>query len=190
MKWNIIRAWRERRDRKRKLRDTLHTLQTWRWLEQAFEAGLLLFDAKQHRLFIMQPMAKALMANGADGWVNSIHAIFEYTYFRLCQQEWEGYMQSEELAAVRNAMATAEPTPAENPSALSHQSSALSREDIERIKRARRAEIALSDMEPPKVEPFEFFIIPDSKEAKVEPVAIGFYDPETGRMEVNLVHSS
>ena len=45
-------------------------------------------------------------------------------------------------------------------------------------------------MEPPKVEPFEFFIIPDSKEAKVEPVAIGFYDPETGRMEVNLVQSS
>ena len=180
MKWNIIKAWRERRARNRKLRETLHTLQTWRWLEQAFEAGLLMFDAKQHRLFILQPMAKALMANGADGWVNSIHAIFEYTYFRLCQQEWEGYMQSEELAAVRDAMATAEPD-----ADASGVVADLSREDIERIKRARRAEIALSDMEPPRVEPFEFFIIPDSKEAKVEPVAIGFYDPETGRMEVN-----
>lgn len=60
----------------------------------------------------------------------------------------------------------------------------LKREDIDRIKRARRSEIALSDMEPPKVEPFEFFIIPDSIKTTVEPMAVGNYDPNTGEMEV------
>ena len=49
---------------------------------------------------------------------------------------------------------------------------------------ARRQQIAFSDMEPPKVEPFEFFIIPLSTEVKVEPIAVGYYDPNTGEMDV------
>ena len=60
----------------------------------------------------------------------------------------------------------------------------LSRSDIDRIRLARRQQIAFSDMEPPKVEPFEFFIIPLSTEAKVEPLAVGYYDPNTGQMDV------
>ena len=39
-------------------------------------------------------------------------------------------------------------------------------------------------MEPPKVEPFEFFIIPLSTETKVEPLAVGYYDPNTSQMDV------
>ena len=62
--------------------------------------------------------------------------------------------------------------------------SSLTREDIDRIRLARRQQIAFSDMEPPKVEPFEFFIIPLSTEAKVEPLAVGYYDPNTGQMDV------
>ncbi len=78
-------------------------------------------------------------------------------------------MQKEELAAVRKALA---------------KDSKLQRMDIDRIKWSRRQEIALSDMQPPKVEPFEFFIIPDSTEAAVEPLAVGSYDPNTEKMEV------
>ena len=47
-----------------------------------------------------------------------------------------------------------------------------------------KREIALSDMQPPKMEPFEFFIIPNSTEGKVEPLAVGYYDPNTEKMEV------
>lgn len=130
---------------------------------------MLGFDHKAHRLFIAQPFASLLMANGADGWINSIHAIYQYTYLRLSQEVWEDYLQKEELAAVREALS-------KNPK--------LQRSDIDRIRWSRRQEIALSDMEPPKVEPFEFFIIPDSTEAAVEPIAVGSYDPNTGQMEV------
>ena len=132
---------------------------------------MLSFDDKAHRLFIMQPFASLLMANGADGWINSIHAIYQYTYLRLSQQAWEDYLQKEELAAVREALS-------KNPK--------LQRSDIDRIRWSRRQEIGLSDMEPPKVEPFEFFIIPDSTEAAVEPIAVGSYDPNTGQMEVAM----
>ena len=69
-------------------------------------------------------------------------------------------------------------------SSISPQPSSLSRQDIDRIRLARRQQIAFSDMEPPKVEPFEFFIIPLSTDAKVEPLAVGYYDPNTGQMDV------
>jgi hypothetical protein len=132
---------------------------------------MLSFDHKAHRLFIAQPFASLLMANGTDGWINSIHAIYQYTYLRLSQEAWEDYLQKEELSAVREALS-------KNPK--------LQRSDIDRIRWSRRQEIALSDMEPPKVEPFEFFIIPDSTEAAVEPIAVGSYDPNTGQMEVAM----
>ena len=75
------------------------------------------------------------------------------------------------LAAVREALS-------------GPQGDKVTREDVQRIKQTRRAEIALSDMEPLKMEQFEFFIIPDSKQAKVEPLAVGYYDPDRGKMEV------
>ena len=48
---------------------------------------------------------------------------------------------------------------------------------------ARRREIAFSDMEPPRVEPFDFLIIPESTEP-ADPLAIGHYDPASQQMEM------
>ena len=172
--FNIISKWRERRQQKRKQRETQQTLQTWALLEKLFDAGQISFDRKAHRLFITQPVASLLMSRGADAWVQSVHNIYNYVHFLQTQQAWDEYMQREELAAVREAMQDAK----------EHQPSSLSRSDIDRIKLARRQQIAFSDMEPPKAEPFEFFIIPDSTEAKVEPLAVGYYDPNTGEMDV------
>ena len=122
-----------------------------------------------------------------------MHNIYNYVHFLQTQQAWEEYMQKEELAAVRDAMKRPAPassgspagsTNAEVNSSLFTLHSSLTREDIDRIRLARRQQIAFSDMEPPKVEPFEFFIIPLSTEAKVEPLAVGYYDPNTGQMDV------
>ena len=179
--FNIISKWRERRQQKRKQRETLQTLQMWALLEKLFEAGQISFDRKAHRLFITQPVASLLMSKGADAWVQSVHNIYNYVHFLQTQQAWDEYMQKEELAAVRDAMQAAKE---HQPSAISHQPSSISRSDIDRIRLARRQQIALSDMEPPKVEPFEFFIIPLSTEAKVEPLAVGYYDPNTAQMGV------
>ena len=178
---NILKKWRDRRQQKRKQRETQQTLQTWALLEKLFDAGQISFDHKAHRLFITQPVASLLMAKGADAWVQSVHNIYNYVHFLQTQQAWDEYMQREEMKAVRDAMQAAKE---HQPSAVSHQPSSLSRQDIDRIRLARRQQIAFSDMEPPKVEPFEFFIIPLSTEAKVEPLAIGYYDPNTGQMDV------
>jgi len=167
--FNIISKWRERRQQKRKQRETLQTLQMWALLEKLFDAGQISFDRKAHRLFITQPVASLLMSKGADAWVQSVHNIYNYVHFLQTQQAWDEYMQKEELAAVREALS---------------KNQKLRRDDIDRIKWSRRQQIALSDMEPPKVEPFEFFIIPLSTEAKVEPLAVGYYDPNTGQMDV------
>ena len=178
---NILKKWRERRQQKRKQRETQQTLQMWALLEKLFDAGQISFDRKAHRLFITQPVASLLMSHGADAWVQSVHNIYNYVHFLQTQQAWDEYIQKEELAAVREAMQTAKE---HQPSSISHQPSSLTRQDIDRIRLARRQQIAFSDMEPPKVEPFEFFIIPLSTEAKVEPLAVGYYDPGTGEMDV------
>ena len=177
--FNLITRWRNRRQRNRKQRETQQTLQMWALLEKLFDAGQISFDRKAHRLFITQPVASLLMSKGADAWVQSVHNIYNYVHFLQTQQAWDEYMQKEELAAVRDAM--------QHPSLAQGGvggGSPLSRQDIDRIRLARRQQIAFSDMEPPKVEPFEFFIIPLSTEAKVEPLAVGYYDPNTGEMDV------
>ena len=169
MTWNIIKWWKERRQQKRKLRETSDTLHIWAGLERLFESGVLSFDQKAHRLFITQPMAVLLLANGADGWLRGVHNIYEYVHWRQTQQAFDEYLQQEELKAVRQAMKGA---------------ANITRDDIDRIKRTRRQEIAFTDMPVVKAEPFEFFIIPDSVEAKVEPLAVGYYDPDSGQMDV------
>ena len=153
----------------------------WALLEKLFDAGQISFDRKAHRLFITQPVASLLMSKGADAWVQSVHNIYNYVHFLQTQQAWDEYMQKEEMKAVRDAMQAAKE---HQPSAISHQPSSISRSDIDRIRLARRQQIAFSDMEPPKVEPFEFFIIPLSTEAKVEPLSVGYYDPNTAQMDV------
>jgi len=191
--FSLFTRWRNRRQRNRKQRETQQTLQMWALLEKLFDAGQISFDRKAHRLFITQPVASLLMSRGADAWVQSVHNIYNYVHFLQTQQAWEEYMQREELAAVRDAMQQPAPVPSGSAagegtavanSQLSTLNSQLSREDIDRIRLARRQQIAFSDMEPPKVEPFEFFIIPLSTEAKVEPLAVGYYDPSTGEMDV------
>ena len=191
-KWsmaNLFTSLRNRRQRKRKQRETQQTLQMWALLEKLFDAGQISFDRKAHRLFITQPVASLLMSRGADAWVQSVHNIYNYVHFLQTQQAWDEYMQREELAAVRDAMANGQSSMVNGQSSMANSSlftfhSSLTREDIDRIRLARRHQIAFSDMEPPKVEPFEFFIIPLSTEAKVEPLAVGYYDPNTGEMDV------
>ena len=178
---SILKKWRERRQQKRKQRETQQTLQMWALLEKLFDAGQISFDRKAHRLFITQPVASLLMSKGADAWVQSVHNIYNYVHFLQTQQAWDEYMQKEEMKAVHEAMQAAKE---HQSSAVSHQPSSISRSDIDRIRLARRQQIAFSDMEPPKVEPFEFFIIPLSTEAKVEPLAVGYYDPNTAQMDV------
>ena len=60
----------------------------------------------------------------------------------------------------------------------------LSRADVERIRLAARQQVAESDIEPPKIEPFEFFIVQDTTDAAAKLIAVGYFNPETNDMEL------
>ena len=147
---NPIKRFLQRRQDKKQLRETMRVLRMYAWLDKLFTSGVLHFDADNHRLMMEQSLAVLLMAKGADGWANAVREIYRYVHFRLTQEAWETYMHREEVKAVRTIL---------------NQGRELKRDDIERIKSARRMEIAQGDMQPPKVEGFEFFVIgPEVKE--------------------------
>lgn len=154
-------------------------------LERLAESGLLEWNQKHRQLLIDSSLA-LLMMKDADSWSNFMQNVFLWLYYSESQAAWEDYMQKEELAAVRKFMA-------------GKPHSTLSRGDIDRIREARRQEIIQSDMEPPKVEGFEFFIVKppvlnENKNENEKPsgqpvgqlVSVGHYDPETGQMEMAL----
>lgn len=163
---------KKRREEKRKLKEAMAFASSFKTLEQLQQAGMLVWDQQQRRLFVMQPLAVVMMKS-AESWQNFVQNCFQWTYFKACQQAWDDYLLKEELAAVRKASVGEK-----------HQTVQLSRDDVERIRRARRAEIVQSDMEPPTVAPFEIFIMPDTTEAAPKPIAVGYFNPETNDMEM------
>jgi len=173
---NPIKAWLQHRQQKKADKANRKYLSDLafreRMLNQLEQTGMIAWNAQHRQLFIAQSLA-ALFLTDAERWVAFIHNVHQWIYLRLCNEAWEQFMQKEELAAVRKAIATVSDASA----------SGLTRMQIDAIKTARRREIALSDMEPPKVEAFEFVIVQEG-DKPAEPLAVGHYDPTTGQMEV------
>ena len=195
---NIIKKWKERRRQKQQLRELSTVAGAFSTLDRLQESGLLEWNQKLRQLYIEQSLALVMMKD-VDSWQHFIQNVFQWQYSKECDRAWTDYFQKEELAAVRNYMA-------KNHAGKQH--GTLSRNDIDRIRAARRNEIAQSDMEPPKVEGFEFFIIAppelshtDNTDSTEKPsaishqpssqpvgqlVSVGHYDPTTEKMEMAL----
>ena len=97
----------------------------------------------------------------------------QWLYYQQAQEAWNAHFLKEELAAVRKASV------GENRETVQ-----LSRADVERIRLAARQQVAESDIEPPKIEPFEFFIVQDTTDAAAKLIAVGYFNPETNDMEL------
>lgn len=181
--------WRKSRKQLKQLHDIGSVFHA---LDAMEKGGMLSFDAKNRRLFIEEPLALVMMAGGTEKWTNFIQNCFTWLYHRQCAEAWSKYILKEELDAVRVA---------------SKQYTAMTRADVERVRRARRDEIAQGDMEPPKVEAFEFFVVravSNDAAAKPQPtengesggankrkavpageiLAVGHYEPETEQLEL------
>lgn len=181
---NFFQRLRQRREEKRRLRDLNKTASAFATLERLQTSGLLAWDAKQRRVLIAEPLAFIYMSK-AETWQAFMQNLYLWTYYTACNEAWEAYMQKEELKAVRVAMAEREQVEVTADGKTQKQHSPnLTRDDIDRIRRARRAEIAQSDMKPPRVEGFEFFIIRDTTGAQPDIVAVGHYDPDTEQIEM------
>jgi hypothetical protein len=202
---NPIKTWLQRRRQKKASKENLKWLQSvaqqHQWLDQLRTAGLLQWDVVQRRLFIEADLAILFMGS-AERWTAFIHNTYQWLYYNLAQQTMEDYFHQEELKAVRDAMAAAESgtVPAAGDGSLREQQgglhenrphNALSRADIDRIRRHRRAEIMQQDVPVPQVEPFEFFIVrsdaPDTtaaQQATGRLIAVGHYDPANDDIDI------
>ena len=175
---NPIKQWLQRRQQKKASKENLKwlqaTAQQHQWLDQLRTSGLLQWDVVQRRLFIEADLA-VLFMQSAERWTAFIHNTYQWLYYQLCQSQIEDFFHQEEIKAVREQ--------------LNH-GAKLSREDIDRVRRNRRAKIVQSDIEPPKVEGFEFFIVRSdavstaADQATGRLIAVGHYDPDTQHMEI------
>ena len=185
-----LNQWRKSRKQLKQLHDIGSVFHA---LDAMEKGGMLSFDTRNRRLFIEEPLALIMMAGGAEKWTNFIQNCFTWLYHRQCTEAWKAYILKEELDAVRVA---------------TNKYTAMTRADIERVRRARRDEIAQGDIQPPKVEPFEFFVVRavslakasastepkptennenDGKRQAVpagEILAVGHYDPDTEQLEI------
>ena len=162
----------KRREQRKKLKELKQFSSTFSTLDRLEQSGLLTFDAKSRRLFISQSLA-LLMMKDAESWVNFITNVYQWLYYQQAQEAWNAHFLKEELAAVRKASV-----------GESHQTVQLSRADVDRIRLAARQQVAESEIEPPKVEPFEMFIVEDTVDAKPRIIAVGYFNPETNDMEL------
>lgn len=163
---------KKRREQRKKLKELKAFSSTFSTLDRLEQSGLLVWDQKQRRLFIAQSLA-ILMMKDAESWVNFVTNVFQWLYYQQAQEAWNAHFLKEELAAVRQASV-----------GDNHETVQLCRPDIERIRLAARQQVAESDIEPPKVEPFEFFIVQDTTDAAAKLIAVGYFDPETNATEL------
>ena len=181
---NILQKWRDRRAQKRKLRELATVSSTFATLDRLMASGLLSWQPKTRQMLIAEPLATIFMQT-AEKWQAFIQNLYRWTYYQQCQEAWEKFFEREELKAVPLAMEDGRSKMEEGKtSTISHQPSAISREDIDRIRRARRAEIAQSDMPAPKVQPFEFFCVRDTKDKEAQVVFVGHFDPDTDQIDM------
>jgi hypothetical protein len=164
---------KKRREQRKKLKELRQFSSTFSTLDRLEQSGLLTFDSKSRRLFISQSLAVLTMLRSPEAYVATVQNLYLWTYWQQIQQVTADTMLKAELAAVRAASVS------EN-----HETSQLSRADIERIRLAARQQVAESDVEPPKVEPFEIFIVEDTVDAKPKIIAVGYFDPETNDTEL------
>jgi len=163
---------KKRREQRKKLKELRQFSSVFTTLDRLEQSGLLTFDAKSRRLFIAQSLA-VLMMKDTESWVNFVTNVFQWLYYQQAQEAWNAHFLRCELDAVRKASVN-----------KNHETVRLSRADVERIRLAARQQVAESDIEPPKVEPFEMFIVEDTVDAKPRIIAVGYFDPETGEQEL------
>lgn len=183
---NIFKRWKERREQRRRLKELSAFASGFKTMDQMADSGLLAWNMKQRQLFIDSSLA-FLMMRDARSWTNFINNVFLWQYSKECERAWADFFLKEELAAVRRYKSE-------------HRGRVVTRADVNRIREARRAEILQTDMQQPKVEAFEFFVVapPDldgqwstvngqSNNAPVgRLVSVGHYDPATEQMEMAL----
>lgn len=184
---SIIGKLFKKQDERKTLRR--NAVEVFATLGRMEKKGLILWDRKERRLFLAEPLA-ILMIESKDKWKNFLQNVGYWQMYDRQQEAWNSYMRNEELKAVRKAKKTY---------------AVLTKADIERIRRNRRNEITREEIPAPEIKPFELFIIGDSYEGPIPAIAkektdrakktrnaengiiaVGEFNPMTGHLDMAL----
>lgn len=144
---NIFQKWRDRRAHKAQLQ-RLHTFaSTFASMQRLEKGGLLTWEEKTRRLFIAQPLALVMLAQGYDRWRNFLNNVFLYHMYNLQNKQWQDYVLDEQAKAVRQRRSEV---------------TILTKAETERIRRAVRDNIPADAVPLLPIKPFEFFIIAET----------------------------
>lgn len=146
-------------------------------LDKLRDSGMLLWQERNRRLLIMQPLAVVMMQS-ADKWRNFLTNCFLWQSYYLMAEAHEHAITRLQGNAIRKAK---EKTPV------------LTKADTERIRRSVRDEYEPS-LKEPKIEPFEFYVIADAPhpiprnnedeaEERGNITLVGQFNPDTGQLE-------
>ena len=167
--------------RRKRERTALASLQTYAsafaYLNTLRDSGLLLWQERNRRLFIMQPLAIIMMRN-AESWRNFLTNCYLWQSYALMLEAHEHAIHRLEGKAIREAK---------------KQFVVLTKADTERIRRGVREQYEASGT-PAKIEPFEFYVIADNPhpiprteeqdaEQRGDITLVGSFNPETGQLE-------
>lgn len=176
---NIFKKMRDKRNKKTQLKKLSEYSNIFGTLDTLHAHHLLTWDTKARRLYIAEPVAVVMLSQGAMGWENFLQNVWQWTFFKEQQEAWDAYFLQEEIKAVQ---------------ARKKQVAMLTKAEAESIRRARRDEILAEELETPKVEGFELFILGDAVDKPSEEtdgtvagiIAVGEYNPESGELSMAM----
>ena len=174
---NIFSFFPRRRKERTALASVKNYASAFGHLNSLRDCGLLLWQERNRRLFIMQPLAIIMMRN-EESWRNFLTNCYLWQSYNLMLEAHEHAIHRLESEAIRKAK---------------RQYAVLTKADTERIRRSVRDEYEASNT-PAKIEPFEFYVIADNKnpiprneeqdaEQRGDITLVGYFDPDTQQLE-------
>ena len=167
--------------RKKRERNALASVKNYAsafaYLNTLRDSGLLLWQERNRRLFIMQPLAILMMRN-AESWRNFLTNCYLWQSYALMLEAHEHAIHRLEGKAIREAK---------------KQYAVLTKADTERIRRGVREQYEASNA-PAKIEAFEFYVIADNPhpiprteeqdaEQRGDITLVGVFNPDTQQLE-------
>lgn len=175
---NWIKNWIKKDKQKSALASVKQYASVFGTLDVLCDKGMLLWQERNRRLLIMQPLAVVMMQS-ADKWRNFLTNCFLWQSYHLMAEAHDHAITRLQGNAIRKAK---ENTPV------------LTKADTERIRRSVREDYLVSPSVP-KIEPFEFYVITDAPrplprnseddaEERGEITLVGQYDPDSQQLEM------
>lgn len=167
--------------RKKRERNALASVKNYAsafaYLNTLRDSGLLLWQERNRRLLIMQPLALMMMRN-AESWRNFLTNCYLWQSYNLMLEAHNHAILRLESEAIRKAK---------------RQYAVLTKADTERIRRGVREQYEASNA-PAKIEAFEFYVIADNPhpiprteeqdaEQRGDITLVGVFNPDTQQLE-------